>query len=139
MPDLTVIVHRTLKNRRVVLALVDGFTAIILTLLWLYTQEPDTYGVKWEQTNVPGLQSIYLNLLPVLYRINQGVVFMVQGTGQAALVNWGDGFVTDTALISQLGMSNPNGFFQGIMTAEYLNQVWSAVLTGQYGRHAVLG
>jgi len=88
-------------------------------------QEPDTYSIKWEQqTSVPGLQSIYLSLLPVLFKINQGVPFMVQGTGQAALVNWGDGFITDEATIALYpGMSDANGFFEGIMTAPYLRQV----------------
>ncbi len=89
-----------------------------------FQQEPDTYNMKWEQTSVPGLQSVYLNLLPVLFKINQGVPFMVQGTGQAALVNWGDGFITDEATIqSYSGMSDANGFFQGIMTSPYLRQV----------------
>lgn len=86
-------------------------------------QEPDTYNIKWEQTSVPGLQSVYLNLLPVLFKINQGVPFMVQGTGQAALVNWGDGFVTDEATIASYTLSDANGFFEGIMTAPYLRQV----------------
>ena len=89
----------------------------------MHVQEPDTYNIKWEQTSVPGLQSVYLNLLPVLFKINQGVPFMVQGTGQAALVNWGDGFVTDASTISSLSLSDPNGFFEGIMTAPYLRQV----------------
>ena len=48
---------------------------------------------------------------------------MVQGTGQAALVNWGDGFVTDEATIQSYSMSDANGFFEGIMTSPYLRQV----------------
>jgi len=90
--------------------------------------------MKWEQTSVPGLQSVYLNLLPVLFKINQGVPFMVQGTGQAALVNWGDGFITDEATIqSYSGMSDANGFFQGIMTSPYLRQVSRLYLPMLFG------
>ncbi len=90
--------------------------------------------MKWEQTSVPGLQSVYLNLLPVLFKINQGVPFMVQGTGQAALVNWGDGFITDEATIqSYSGMSDANGFFQGIMTSPYLRQVSGLYVSMLFG------
>ncbi len=102
----------------------DGYHRPSGIICCFSTQEPDTYNMKWEQTSVPGLQSVYLNLLPVLFKINQGVPFMVQGTGQAQLVNWGDGFITDEATIqSYSGMSDANGFFQGIMTSPYLRQV----------------
>ena len=90
--------------------------------LWL--QELDNYNIKWQATSgVPGLQDIYLNLLPQLFAVSTGVPFMVQGTGQANLVNWGDGFVTDYSVINHYSLSDPNGFFQGIMSAPYLNQV----------------
>ncbi|DBA92448.1 TPA: hypothetical protein ACH3X1_002682 [Trebouxia sp. C0004] len=104
--------------------LVTTYPGVVGKLIVDLVNEPDTYNMKWEQTSVPGLQSVYLNLLPVLFKINQGVPFMVQGTGQAQLVNWGDGFITDQATIqSNPGMSNANGFFQGIMTSPYLRQV----------------
>ena len=90
-------------------------------------QEGDTYNMKWESQNgVPGLQDVYLNLMPRLFAINKGVPFMIQGSGQAGLVNWGDGFVTDPAAIKQYGLSDANNFFTALMRTEYLNQVCPA-------------
>ena len=87
-------------------------------------QEGDNYNIKWQAGNgVPGLQDIYLNLLPRLFAISKGVPFMIQGSGQAGLVNWGDGFVTDSAAIKTYGLSDPNNFFTALMRTEYLNQV----------------
>lgn len=52
-------------------------------------------------------------------------LFWIQGTGQLNLpgVNWGDGFATDTILIQQYGLSDPNNFFQTLLTRPYLQQV----------------
>ena len=82
--------------------------------IWLVVvQEPDTYYIQWERNGLaPALTDVYLNLMDVLFKINQGVPFMVQGTGQAALANWGDGFITDKSVINSFpGMSDPNRFF----------------------------
>ena len=35
----------------------------------------------------------------------------------------GDGFVTDEAIISANGLSDPNGFFEALLTRPYVNQV----------------
>ena len=88
-------------------------------------QEPDTYDIKWEVNgNKPALRPLYLNLMDVLFQINAGVPFMVQGTGQAALANWGDGFITDAkTLATYSGMSDPNLFFQQLLAKPYLRQV----------------
>ena len=76
---------------------------------------------------MPGLQDIYLNLMPRLFAISKGVPFMIQGSGQAGLVNWGDGFVTDSAAIKTYGLSDPNNFFTALMNTEFLNQVRPAM------------
>ena len=41
-------------------------------------------------------------------------------------MNWGDGLCTDEAIISQLGISNPNSFFQSLVQRPYVNQVVAA-------------
>jgi hypothetical protein len=47
-----------------------------------------------------------------------------QGGGQSALgTSWGDGLVTDKALIQQRGLSDANPFFQALATKPYRNQV----------------
>ena len=52
-------------------------------------------------------------------------LFFVEGGGQLGLpgLNWGDGFVTDTSLIRQYGLSDPNSFFRTLLTKPYLNNV----------------
>ena len=64
--------------------------------------------------------------MPRLFAISKGVPFMIQGSGQAGLVNWGDGFVTDSAAIKTYGLSDPNNFFTALMKTEFLNQVCPA-------------
>ena len=91
-------------------------------------QEGDNYNIKWQAgSGVPGLQDIYFNLMPRLFAISKGVPFMIQGSGQAALVNWGDGFVTDSAAIKTYGLSDPNDFFTALMKTDFLNQVCLAM------------
>ena len=91
-------------------------------------QEADNYNIRWQASNgVPGLQDIYLNLMDSLFQISTGVPFMIQGSGQANLVNWGDGFVTDSAAIKTYGLSDPNQFFTALMQKKYLNQVCPAM------------
>lgn len=95
----------------------------------MYTaQEADNYNIRWQAGNgVPGLQDIYLNLMPKLFQISTGVPFLIQGSGQANLVNWGDGFVTDSAAIKTYGLSDPNDFFTALMQTKFLNQVCPAM------------
>ena len=91
-------------------------------------QEPDTYQIVWAAyTDVnglfhPGLKDIYLQLIPELYKINPGVLFLIQGGGQW-LTNWGDGFITDASALLNTGMSDPNPFFQELVKAPYVDQV----------------
>ena len=54
---------------------------------------------------------------------------LLQGTGQTAVCNWGDGFFTDAdVLANYAGMSNPNNFFTTIVGMPYINQVRPAHL-----------
>ncbi len=36
---------------------------------------------------------------------------------------WGDGFVTDPGVIAQYGLTDPNPFFNTVLTRPYANQV----------------
>lgn len=85
-------------------------------------QEADSYEIKWEGP-APSLRTLYLGVMDQFFQINTGVPFMVQGTGQAAVVNWGDGFVTDYTTINSRGLSDPNIFFQMVLQKPYLRQV----------------
>lgn len=50
------------------------------------------------------------------------LLFLVEGTGQQGLAkNWGDGLAADPALLG--GLSDPNPFFQALLTRPYLEQV----------------
>ncbi len=40
--------------------------------------------------------------------------------------NWGDGLVTDPAVIAATGISDPNGFFQTLLTKPYLDRMIAA-------------
>ncbi|KAL3148715.1 hypothetical protein ABBQ38_014128 [Trebouxia sp. C0009 RCD-2024] len=104
--------------------LISTYPSVVGKLVFDIANELDGFGIRWEATSgKPGLQDIYLNLLPRLFAISKGVPFMIQGAGQANLVNWGDGFVTDPATIQQNGLSNPNPFFTALMATSYVNQV----------------
>jgi hypothetical protein len=58
-------------------------------------------------------------------QISESTLFFIQGSGQTwkGAMNWGDGFITDPTLISQTGMSDPNPFFQALLSKPYLNNV----------------
>lgn len=46
------------------------------------------------------------------------------GTGQNMFgLNWGNGFITDQNIITSRGMSDPNDFFQDLLTKPYLDEV----------------
>ena len=47
-----------------------------------------------------------------------------QGTGQNNLgKNWGNGCCSDPAVISALGLSDPNHFFSQLLTKPYVDQI----------------
>lgn len=87
--------------------------------------EPDNFGIRWEASgDKPGLSDLYLSAMDAIYKVNPHFLFFIEGTGQGGInANWGDGFATDPQAISQYGLSNPNPFFQALMTKPYVNQV----------------
>lgn len=49
------------------------------------------------------------------------------GAGQTNFgLNWGNGFITDSSLISRYGLSDPNAFFQDLLSKPYVNRVCTA-------------
>jgi hypothetical protein len=59
------------------------------------------------------------------------LLFHIQGCGQVNFgITWGNGFVTDSTLISRHALSDPNPFFKTLLTKPYRNRVG--------GRHACL-
>lgn len=87
--------------------------------------EPDSKGIRWEVSgSLPALTDLYLSAMDALYPIVPNALFFVEGTGQGGIqANWGDGFCTNPQIISQYGLSDPNPFFQALLTKPYLNQV----------------
>ncbi|KAK9803427.1 hypothetical protein WJX72_011774 [[Myrmecia] bisecta] len=87
--------------------------------------EPDCQLVKWESAGgMPGAGELYLRVMEALSQVNAGTIFVIEGLGQQGYAkNWGDGLVTDPAIISKNGLSDPNPFFQSLMTQPYLSQV----------------
>ncbi len=86
--------------------------------------EPDKEGIRWEASgNKPGLKDLYLSAMDAIYKVYPDALFFLEGSGQGGLANWGDGFVTDPAILKSHGASDPNPFFQALLQKPYLNQV----------------
>lgn len=57
---------------------------------------------------------------------NNGSAVVLPGTGQNMYgLNWGNGFVTNLDIINSRGLSDPNDFFQDLLTKPYVNSVSS--------------
>lgn len=82
--------------------------------------EPDAIGYNWTQ-----MGPLYLNTMDAINSVTNGNnLFFIEGSGQGgASANWGDGFVTNSSIISQNGLSDPNSFFKSLASKAYLNQV----------------
>jgi aryl-phospho-beta-D-glucosidase BglC (GH1 family) len=79
--------------------------------------EPDNYGIKW-----PQLKNLYIQAMDAINKVDDTVIFAIEGTGQSALqANWGDGFATTK--ISELGLSDPRPFFDALLTKPYKDRV----------------
>jgi len=87
--------------------------------------EPDNFGLRWEASGgKPALKDLYLSALDAIESAAPGLLYFVEGTGQGGIqANWGDGFATDPALLSQYGLSDPNPFFTALMAKPYRNRV----------------
>ncbi|CAL8461996.1 g1527 [Coccomyxa elongata] len=85
--------------------------------------EPDVLGLRWKGTS-PDMTSLYLAAMDAIYSISPTTLLFVEGGGQLPYsMCWGDGFVTDTAIIAANGLSDPNDFFTTLLTKPYLNNV----------------
>lgn len=82
--------------------------------------EPDSMGMAWSE-----LGPLYLRTMDALDAFNpDATIFFIEGTGQTGYhTNWGNGFVTDKAILSQYGLSDPNPFFAALMNRPYLGRV----------------
>lgn len=86
--------------------------------------EPDSHNVTWE-TNSGGTPwtSAILAAANAIYTIDTQKLIFIEGTAQGALFsNWGDGFATDDATVSQ-GISNPKNLFTQLASKPYVNQI----------------
>lgn len=62
--------------------------------------------------------------VPFYMQISPTTLFFVEGGGQLPYsMCWGDGFVTDPAIIAANGLSDPNLFFTTLLNKPYLNNV----------------
>lgn len=78
--------------------------------------EPDSMGLKWKH-----LMDMYF---AVMDRIGGGPYYMLEGTGQTGWnMNWGDGFITDPAIINKYGLDDPRGFFDALVKKPYVHRV----------------
>jgi hypothetical protein len=109
--------------------------------------EPDNFNIVWEANgSTPALTDLYLSVMDAVYPINNEILFFIEGAGQGQIgCNWGDGFCTDPNLIAQYGLSDPNPFFQQLLTKPYLNQVvisphvYPPSVTGQTSNYSGTG
>ncbi|CAL5227268.1 g10199 [Coccomyxa viridis] len=81
--------------------------------------EPDSRGLTWTS-----MSTYYLNAMDAIYKVSPTTLFFVEGGGQLGFsMCWGDGFVTDPGVIAQYGLTDPNPFFNTVLTRPYANQV----------------
>ena len=80
---------------------------------------------RWEAANGnPALADLYIDTMTALDAIDNRAIYFIEGAGQVAFVTaWGDGFVTDKAIISQNGLSDPTAFFDRLSTMPFLDRV----------------
>ena len=57
-------------------------------------------------------------------QVSPTTLFFIEGGGQLPYsMCWGDGFVTNKSIIAANGLSDPNPFFQTLLTKPYLDNV----------------
>ncbi|CAK0786597.1 hypothetical protein CVIRNUC_009811 [Coccomyxa viridis] len=86
--------------------------------------EPDGYGFKWEGSSTAmSLHYYYTGLMDAMWPICPDCLFIGEGTGATNLAaNWGDGFVTNQAVVAQSGVSDATAFFNDLVTKPYVQQ-----------------
>ncbi|WP_058534810.1 cellulase family glycosylhydrolase [Legionella saoudiensis] len=86
--------------------------------------EPDSHSLTWEgSANGTPWGTGILSAAQAIYNIDPNKLLFIEGTGQSSLgSNWGDGFATDSATVSQ-GISNPKNFFTHLMSQPFLDQI----------------
>ena len=88
---------------------------IILDLM----NEPDSTQLKWKYVT-----KLYIPLMNNIYKKDQHVLFMVEGTGQVGYnLNWGDGFVTNPNIIQQHKIDDATPFFKELMKHSVKNNL----------------
>lgn len=86
--------------------------------------EPDSHSLTWEGSNsgTPWANGITA-AATAIYAIDTQKLIFIEGTGQTSIkANWGDGFATDNATVSQ-NISNPKNFFTQLASKPYVNQI----------------
>lgn len=72
-----------------------------------------------------GTTELYLGVMDKLWQMSPGKpIFLINGGGQGlyAALNWGDGFVTDKAIIKEYKIADANPFFSALMKKPYLSR-----------------
>lgn len=110
-------------------------TTLALTLVLGFLQdimnEPDSMHIKWEPyQQYPGARELYLQTMDALHALSHdGWLYLLEGTGQNNFgLNWGNGFITDYNIIRKYGLSDPNYFFQQLLSKPYVHRVGVQVL-----------
>ncbi|CAL5222763.1 g5175 [Coccomyxa viridis] len=81
--------------------------------------EPDARGLSWTF-----MYNNYLNAMDAIYKVSPTTLFFVEGCGQLGFsLCWGDGFVTDDAVIAQYGLTDPKPFLTAALGRPYANQI----------------
>ena len=85
---------------------------------------------RWEASSGnPGLGDLYLSVMDAVDAIDDRAIYFIEGAGQQSFVTaWGDGFVTDAAIISQNGLSDPRPFFDALLKKAYVGRVQALVI-----------
>lgn len=85
---------------------------------------------RWEASNgKPGVGDLYLSVMDAVDAVDDRAVYFIEGAGQQSFVTaWGDGFVTDSAIISQNKLSDPRPFFDALLKKAYVDRVRAHVI-----------
>ena len=86
--------------------------------------EPDSHSLTWEgSSNGTAWSKGIMSAAEAIYTIDPAKLLFIEGTAQSALgSNWGDGFATDDATVSQ-NISNPKNFFIQLVAQPFINQI----------------